>query len=56
MIMEDAILCLGFSRDSEMLVSGCQDGKIKVRTHYQYSTGTFTNLYCVFWQLLIVLS
>lgn len=31
MLMEDAVLCLAFSRDSEMLVSGSQDGKIKVR-------------------------
>jgi WD40 repeat protein len=30
MMMEDAILCLTFSRDSEMLASGSQDGKIKV--------------------------
>ena len=31
MLMEDAVLCLNFSRDSEMLASGSQDGKIKVR-------------------------
>lgn len=30
MLMEDSILCLAFSRDSEMLLSGCQDGKAKV--------------------------
>ena len=30
MMMDDAILTLSFSRDSEMLVSGSQDGKIKV--------------------------
>lgn len=30
MMMEQAVLCLAFSRDSEMLVSGSQDGKIKV--------------------------
>ena len=30
MMMDDAVLCLNFSRDSEMLVSGGQDGKIKV--------------------------
>lgn len=30
MMMEDAVLCLTFSRDSEMLASGGQDGKIKV--------------------------
>ena len=32
MMMDDAILTLSFSRDSEMLVSGSQDGKIKVDT------------------------
>ncbi|GFY75809.1 WD40 repeat-containing protein SMU1 [Trichonephila inaurata madagascariensis] len=31
MLMDDAVLCLCFSRDSEMLASGSQDGKIKVR-------------------------
>ena len=31
MMMDDAVLCLSFSRDSEMLASGGQDGKIKVR-------------------------
>ncbi len=30
MLMDDATLCLAFSRDSEMLASGSQDGKIKV--------------------------
>jgi WD40 repeat-containing protein SMU1 len=30
MMMDDAVLCLSFSRDSEMLASGGQDGKIKV--------------------------
>lgn len=30
MMMDDAILTLSFSRDSEMLASGSQDGKIKV--------------------------
>jgi len=30
MMMDDAVLCLGFSRDSEMLASGDQEGKIKV--------------------------
>ena len=30
MLMEDPVLCLNFSRDSEMLVSGAQDGTIKV--------------------------
>ena len=30
MMMEDSVLCLAFSRDSEMLASGSHDGKIKV--------------------------
>lgn len=30
MMMEDAVLCLAFSRDSEMLASGSKDGKIQV--------------------------
>ena len=30
MMMDDAVLCLAFSRDSEMLSSASQDGKIKV--------------------------
>jgi WD40 repeat-containing protein SMU1 len=30
MMMDEAVLCLAFSRDSEMLASGGQDGKIKV--------------------------
>ena len=31
MMMDDSVLCLSFSRDSEMLASGGQDGKLKVR-------------------------
>ena len=30
MMMEDSVLCLAFSRDSEMLATGSHDGKIKV--------------------------
>ena len=30
MMMDDAVLCMGFSKDSEMLATGGQDGKIKV--------------------------
>lgn len=30
MMMEEAVLCMAFSRDSEMLASGSQDGKVKV--------------------------
>ena len=32
MMMDDAVLCMCFSKDSEMLATGAQDGKIKV-TH-----------------------
>ena len=30
MLMEDAVLCMSFSRDSEMLSTGSLDGKLKV--------------------------
>ena len=30
MLMEDAVLCMTFSRDSEMLATGSLDGKLKV--------------------------
>ena len=30
MLMEDAVLCMSFSRDSEMLSTGSHDGKLKV--------------------------
>jgi WD40 repeat-containing protein SMU1 len=30
MLMETSILCMSFSRDSEMLITGSKDGKIKV--------------------------
>lgn len=30
MMHDDPVLCIDFSRDSEMLASGSQDGKIKV--------------------------
>jgi WD40 repeat protein len=30
MMMDDAVLCMCFSRDSEMLATGGQDGKMKV--------------------------
>lgn len=30
MLMETAVLSMSFSRDSEMLVTGSKDGKIKV--------------------------
>ena len=38
MMHDGAILALGFSRDSELLVSGSQDGKIKVRRVWTYMT------------------
>lgn len=31
MMMDDAVLCMCFSKDSEMLATGAQDGKIKVK-------------------------
>lgn len=31
MMMDDAVLCMCFSRDTEMLATGAQDGKIKVQ-------------------------
>ena len=34
MMHDTAILALNFSRDSELLVSGSQDGKLKVKHKY----------------------
>ena len=34
MMMDTAVLCLAFSRDSEMLASGAKNGKIKVIKAY----------------------
>ena len=31
MMMDDSVLCMDFSKDSEMLATGSHDGKIKVR-------------------------
>ena len=31
MMMDDSVLCMAFSRDSEMLATGSHDGKIKVK-------------------------
>lgn len=33
MMMEQAVLCIAFSRDSDLLAGGSHDGKIKVRLH-----------------------
>ena len=41
MLMEDAVLGLAFSRDSEMLVSCGQDGKIKVSQIENFIDYTF---------------
>lgn len=35
MMMDDAVLCMCFSRDTEMLATGAQDGKIKVQHETQ---------------------
>ena len=32
MMMDDSVLCMAFSRDSEMLATGSHDGKVKVYT------------------------
>ena len=36
MLMDDAVSCMSFSRDSEMLGTGSQDGKIKVKEQFDY--------------------
>jgi len=47
MMMDDAVLCLCFSRDSEMLASGGQDGKIKVSKFSSCIVSSFVTLYVV---------
>lgn len=37
MMMDDAVLCMCFSRDTEMLATGAQDGKIKVEDEVNFS-------------------
>ena len=37
MLMDDAVSCMSFSRDSEMLGTGSQDGKIKVKQQFDSS-------------------
>lgn len=36
MINDETVLCVDFSRDSEMLASGSQDGKIKVSLGFNF--------------------
>lgn len=36
MMHDEAVLCVDFSRDSEMIASGSQDGKIKVNTELNF--------------------
>jgi len=36
MMMDSAVLCMAFSKDSEMLATGSQEGKIKV---HEYTGG-----------------
>lgn len=38
MMMDDAVLCMCFSQDADLLATGAQNGKIKVR---------LVNLFCV---------
>lgn len=37
MMHDDPVLCVNFSRDSEMLASGSQDGKIKVGPSWSFN-------------------
>ena len=37
MMHDDPVLCVDFSRDSEMIASGSQDGKIKVSYEFIFS-------------------
>ena len=34
MAMDNSVICLNFSRDNQLLVSGSNDGKIAVSLHY----------------------
>lgn len=52
---DDVVLCVDFSRDSEMLAFGSQDGKIKVNYdlyHIMYSSSVF----CLFFYFLMYMS
>ena len=44
MLMEDTVLCMSFSRDSEMLSTGSLDGKLKVICRVLF----LTQFICVF--------
>lgn len=33
MMMDDAVLCMCFSKDTDLLATGAQNGKIKVGTY-----------------------
>jgi len=51
MMHDDAVLCVDFSRDSEMLASGSQDGKIKVSNsclHLRLHELTFRRISYIF--------
>lgn len=45
MMMDDAVLCMGFSRDTEMLATGAQDGKIKVSLRHSVSAQILKHIY-----------
>jgi hypothetical protein len=49
---EDPVLCADFSRDSEMLASGDQHGKIKVRSMFGSWTQDNKLLFFLFWQVI----
>lgn len=38
MMHDSPVLCVDFSKDSELLASGSQDGKIKVRFDFRFSS------------------
>lgn len=46
MMMDDSVLCMAFSRDSEMLATGSHDGKIKVKIIIHISLHCLENCLC----------
>lgn len=48
MMMDDAVLCMCFSRDTEMLATGAQDGKIKVTFVLYYKVLVHKRNVCLF--------